>query len=401
MGNLYSQNSDSAQYPFPEAKQYSFGKMSTKITSDDAWDAYVRWKEKFVEACGENEVRIKKSQPQITVSEGIGYGAAIVVYAGDKELFDKLLNYHIARRNKNGMMNWYYENCETGDNKKNGATDAEMDLGIALVVATKQWPHDVRYKNEANKIIDSMQVHYFTMFEGVIIQKPGDEFGGSNCLNPSYFSPAYYRVFAEFKKEQNEVKKADFWTKAASDSYITLLKNAHKETGLVYAWTNAEGGDPKECYYEVTGSGVYNSYQYDACRTPWRIANDYLWFGTEDAKLWTQKITKFVNAPIYAQYGKTGNVWYGAGGIENVVDNYWHNGLRRINPEGHGYGHRHTVPFVGSFALASMSGTQEIVDLSMADFNAIKTDGYYESCLEVLYKFLATGNFWNPYNKNE
>jgi len=51
---------------------------------------------------------------------------------------------------------------------------------------------------------------------------------------------------------------------------------------------------------------------------------------------------------------------------------------------------------VGSFALASMATNQEYVDHCMKEFGALTATRYYESCLGLLYKLLATGNFWYP-----
>jgi hypothetical protein len=104
-----------------------------------------------------------------------------------------------------------------------------------------------------------------------------------------------------------------------------------------------------------------------------------------------------VKTPIYKQTAANGDLWYGAGGITNVVDGYWHNGLRRIDTVGAKYGHGHTIPFVGAFAVASMSSSQEDADVFMKEFQSLAPINYYESCLSVLYTFLATGNFWNPY----
>jgi endo-1,4-beta-D-glucanase Y len=394
------QLSFSQKYPFPQNVKYAYGVKSSKISNADVIKDYEKWKQDYVRMCGETEACVIKyiNNVQTTVSEGIGYGMAITVYMGDKVLYDKFLNYYVARTNKHGMMNWIYENCDSGDNQKNGATDADLDVIFSLVVATKQWPNEARYKPLVNELLDSLRKFNFIECNGIIVQKPGDDFGGCNCSNPSYYSPAYYKVFAKFKEELNQSESVIFWNKAAQDAYVTLLKNANPNTGLVYAWTNSEGKDPSDCYYEVSGSGTYNSYQYDACRTPWRISMDYLWFGDKQAETWLQKITNFVNAPVYKQVAPNGDFWYGAGGITNVVDSYWGNGLRRIDPTGVVYGHNHTIPFVGSFALASMVSNQSKVDEGMTDFNVLPATTYYQSCLVVLYKLLATGNFWNPYD---
>ncbi|MFO7868586.1 MAG: glycosyl hydrolase family 8 [Bacteroidales bacterium] len=397
MSTQFSRAQTATKFPFPQNVEYTQGNKSAHITDTEAMNAYTAWKQKFIRECGENEARVVKEDSTITVSEGIGYGLAITAYAGDKIIFDKLLNYYMARLNERGLMNWIYTDCETGNNKKNGATDGDLDAAIALLVAMKQWPTETSYADIAHAIIDSLQTHNFLMCEGIIVQKPGDDFGGCNCTNPSYYSPAYYRAFAQFKEDHTDMQGAAFWLQAAEDSYVTLNRNTNPHTGLVYAWTNHKGGDPENCYYEVSGSGVYNSYQYDACRTPWRIATDYLWWGTKEAEVWTQNITTFIETPIYNQFAEDGEIWYGAGGIENVVDNYWHNGLRRINPDAPTYGHRHSVPFVGSFALAAMSSSQRTTDRFMREFASVPAERYYESCLQVLYMFLASGNFWNPY----
>ncbi|MFW5852093.1 MAG: glycosyl hydrolase family 8, partial [Bacteroidota bacterium] len=172
------------KFPFPQNVEYAQGNKSVHITDTEAMNAYTAWKQKFIRECGDNEMRVVKEDSTITVSEGIGYGLAITAYAGDKNIFDKLLNYYMARLNERGLMNWIYTDCETGNNKKNGATDGDLDAAIALLVAMKQWPADTRYGGIAHAIIDSLQNHNFLMCEGIIVQKPGDDFGGCNCTNP-------------------------------------------------------------------------------------------------------------------------------------------------------------------------------------------------------------------------
>jgi len=394
--SVYS--SYSQAFPFPQNKQYPYGYISKAITPAYIQKNYEYWKQHAVYMCNTQEARIMKfpNDNQTTVSEGIAYGMLITAYMGDKQLFDNLLNYYSARTNCRGMMNWIYKDCETGDNKKNGATDADIDIAFALLVAAKQWPQDTRYKQKASMVIDSLQKYCFVVCNGEIVQKPGDDFGGCYCTNPSYYSPGYYKIFGLFKKQEGNLNAYSFWEKAYFDVYSTLLKNAHPITGLVYAWTNFEGKDPQNCYYEVTGSGTYNSYQYDACRTPWRITMDYVWFGNEQARDYLQRISRFVQAPIYAQYDSKGTIWYGAGGIQNIVDSYWTNGLRRINPDYADWGHRHAIAFVGSFALASMATSQSNVDICMNELSTLQALRYYESSLGLLYSLLASGNFWNP-----
>lgn len=76
--------------PFPANKTYSYGLIATTRNSQDAVANYATWKTNFVEACNNGRFRIKFDETSKTVSEGIGYGMLLSVYAGDKTLFDGL-----------------------------------------------------------------------------------------------------------------------------------------------------------------------------------------------------------------------------------------------------------------------------------------------------------------------
>ena len=64
--------------------------MASAKNSQDALDNYNIWKTNFVTACNNGRYRIKFDNPSETVSEGIGYGMLLSVYAADKTLFDGL-----------------------------------------------------------------------------------------------------------------------------------------------------------------------------------------------------------------------------------------------------------------------------------------------------------------------
>ena len=389
------------RFPFPHSETYPHGYTTRTFYHKSVMAAYQTWYGNFVQPCGNNELRVVNNSRNndLTVSEGIGYGLAIFAYMGYKENFDKMLNYYKARLNERGFMNWEYFGCETGNNKKNAAADADLDVAIALMVAMVQWADDKHYKKELDALLTAFEKHYFVNCDGLWVLKPGDDFGSCTCTNPSYYSPAYYRAFARYAEKQGKKKSAQFWDKVAADTYTVLLKNAHPHTGLIFAWTNAEGGDPTECGYQVAGSGTYNSFQYDACRMPWRIATDYLWWGNAQAKELLQRLTRFVNTPVWQQKEDDGSVWYGAGGIRNVIDGYYTNGLRKIDENGSIGGRNHTIPFVGGFALAAMASSQEDADEYMQEYASMTAKGYYASSLDVLYKLLAVGSFWNPVEK--
>lgn len=371
LGFFFGFSSYAQQYPYPQNLVYPYGYMSSNITNNDAWSEYQAWINSYYVECSGSEARINYNGN--TVSEGIGYGLVITAYAGDKVKFDKLWNYYNNRKNGSGVMHWEYSGCTTNASGTGAATDGDLDAVMGLLVAVHQWPGE-GYESKFETLANAIRTSEFTNC-GLIVQKPGDAWGGCDCTNPSYYAPGYYRAFAAYYNAKGDANNGNFWNQAANDSYVVLFANQHPSSGLVSAWTNSNGA-AGPCGGQVGGGGGADTYQYDACRTPWRIATDYLWWGSEDAHNFLVPIVNFVNTTV--------------GGITNVKDGYRHDGSLD--------GEWHNVPFVGSFALAGMATSQRDVDAYMSHFAGMNGDNYFNTCLAVMYKFLATGNFWNPYS---
>ncbi|MDA3883823.1 MAG: glycosyl hydrolase family 8 [Bacteroidales bacterium] len=368
---LLWQAASAQEFPYPQSQQHPYGYMSSNITTAQATAEYNDWISAYYVECSASEARIDYDGN--TVSEGIGYGLVITAYAGDKTKFDKLLNYYNNRKNGNGVMNWEYPGCSLSPSGSGAATDGDMDAAMGMLVAIHQWPGQ-GYEQDFEALASAMKNTEFTSCNGIIIQKPGDAWGGCDCTNPSYYSPGYYRAFAAYYTEKGDNTNASWWTQAADDSYVVLFANQHSSSGLVTAWTN-QNGDAGPCGGVAGGGGGPDTYQYDACRTPWRIATDYLWWGSSDAETFLLPMVNFVKTNV--------------GGIENVVDGY--------NHDGSVFGQWHNVPFVGSFALAAMTTSQSDANDFLGHFSTLSGDNYFNTCLSVMYKFLATGNYWNPY----
>lgn len=354
---------------FPANKTYANGLMATSRNSQDAKDAYNTWKTNFVEACTTGRYRVKFDDPSKTVSEGIGYGMLLSAYMGDKTLFDGFWQYYKDNRNTNGVMNWKINGC-SGTDGQNGATDAELDVAFALIVADYQWASTgtINYKTDAKTLIAAIKS--YEVEANTFVLKPGDVFGGSNITNPSYFAPGYYRAFGAFTND------ATFWNSVASQSYTTInanLINNNAVGGLVSDWCKADGN------YSSDANGYANQgkkYTYDAARTPWRIAIDYLWYGTDDAKTYSKKSSDFVRVNL--------------GGSANIKDGY--------NQNGTASGQWHNATFVGAFACAAMGGeNQTHLDASYTDLkNLNEPNSYFNHTLKTLYLLALTGDFYLP-----
>jgi endoglucanase len=342
-------------------KVYSNGLMPSTRSGADASSAYNTWKTNFVASCANGRYRVKFDDQSQTVSEGIGYGMLLAAYASDKTLFDGLWNYYKDNRNGNGVMNWKIGGC-SGIVGANGATDGDEDAAMALIVANSVWGSTgtINYQNDGKALIAAIKSK--EVESGSFVLKPGDQFGGSSNTNPSYFAPGYYRAFGAFTND------ASFWGSVASKCYAIINANLSTHNaagGLVSDWCQA--------------SGAYSqgqTYSYDACRTPWRIAVDYAWYGTADAKTYSQKSSDFARVTI--------------GGTKNIKDGY--------NQNGSVTGQWHNSAFVGGFASAAMGGgNQSHLDASYADLISCNdASSYFNQSLKTLYLFLLTGNFYLP-----
>ncbi|WP_051312878.1 glycosyl hydrolase family 8 [Sporocytophaga myxococcoides] len=370
-------------YAYPQNRSYPFGfqqnvKSKTEASAiADSW--YNDWKSRWVETCG-SSARVKDGDGK-TYSEGIGYGMLLAVYRGDKTLFDGLWAYYKNNMNNHGLMNWCRTSCGGGSCGDNGATDGDLDAAMGLVIASCQWPSG-SYAADAKTLITNIKNWEFTTCSGLTVQKAGDWLGGCNCTNPSYFSPGYYRAFAQFVPDQSS-----FWLKAADDSYTVLLKSAHTTTGLIPAWSDSDGGigGSGDCdKIQQNGGGTRSDYQFDAARAPWRVAIDYLWWGTPSAKTWLTKLTGWV---------KSGP------GISGIKAGYKRDGSQNVD-------YRNSA-FTGAFALAAMASSQDDANsffnwwtqnsVTSGNVGSRLDDApYFQNSLRTIYVLLATGNMWYP-----
>jgi len=351
--------------PFPQNVDYPYGYQTSLISAIDLQITYERWKKLYLKSCDEM-YRVCVDDTTITISEGMGYGMLLTAYFGEKERFDKLFDFYKSKRTSkaHNLMAWDVT-CD-GVSDSGSATDGDLDVAFALIVAHYQWGDN--YLDEARDIISILKENYFVDCDGLYTMKPGGHWGGCDLTDVSYYTPAYFRIFAE------ETKDA-FWDTVADDAYTILDNGANAITGLVPDWQSYDGvpgGNPH--------SGRVDYYGYDACRTPWRISLDYLWNSNEDAKSWCIQISNFADSI----------------GADSIVDGYDLNGTPR--------GQYNNGPFVGGFAVGGMSHSQAMVDSFASRLLYLDSvgwdDQYFNLSLRCLYTLVLTGNFWKPGTTN-
>lgn len=356
--------------PFPRDAAMGNGCVKpTGATGKQLIEAFLNWKKTFVVAAGDG---LRVVSPEIdggaTVSEGIAYGMLIAVYMNDQPLFDGLLKYWKANPSGDSMlMTWKIPGGA------NSASDADEDAAFALIQASKQWGGT--YLNDAKTLLTQMAAKDVTA-ENVL--KPGNNFGGADLTNPSYFAPAYYRLFATV-----DTGNAAKWNGVVTSTYQYLNK-IEGDNGLVPAWCSNSCGS--------RGGGGYvdhDMYQYDSHRTPWRMALDVCWNNNADAKDYVNKITKtFVAMSDTEGLGMLADIYSGSGTAKTGASS-------------------NSMSIIGTAAVGAMAtgdathkafldrAYQFLIDASYNTDPMYKASGYtyYNATVGLLTALTLTGNF--------
>jgi endo-1,4-beta-D-glucanase Y len=228
------------------------------------------------------------------------------------------------------------------------ASDADIDMAWALIMAAIQWQDPV-YLIEARQIITAMSTHNVAS-DGMLL--PGDSWGSTDRTYPDYFSPAYFRVFAEVSGNRN-------WSGAIINKNYQILADVSGQYGLVPDYTT-------RTYMHTT------AYGYDACRMPWRIAMDWCWNGEPRAKAYLDKIGAFFNSQLP---------------VTNFGDGYSLTGQKTSN-----FGN---MAFIGTAGVAGMAGWPQLLNDAFT-YGATGTGGntqYYQQSLRLLTMMMMSGNF--------
>ncbi|MBO7060332.1 MAG: hypothetical protein J6W54_04450 [Fibrobacter sp.] len=244
--------------------------------------------------------RPKSETPGDAVSEGVGYGMLVALYANDQTTFNKMWE-----KASEIMWNGDYHDWHMSPDGKipmdghGAATDAEEDIALALIFADKlvsagKWTAytspflNKTYAEQAQKLLNKMWDTQQILSSGIVA--PGAGWGGDYFVNPGYFSPAWYKVFEKF--DQTDGNR---WKTAVDKCYEIISKSPGYSMGMVPDWMTPQGG-----WVGSEGLG-YNAYFEsraffkDAIRILWRVAIDAIWFDESRAKEFLKNALKFIN----------------------------------------------------------------------------------------------------------
>ncbi len=330
-------------------------------------EAYTRWKAKFVN--GEGAVYSPEQNNKI-ISEGIGYGMLITAAMGDKATFDRIWGWAKGRTsNGTTLLGW--------DNGSGGsATDADTDMGYALLMAGKQWGGT--YTAEGTSLLGAARSGDVDS-ESFLLA--GNSWGGDKRFNPSYFSPGFYRAFGSN------------WSAVTTTNY-TLLNTCDSQfsgasDGLVPDWCQRSGAPMAPSGAQVTSGSLCPTgqacYTYDAARTPWRIGYDVCTGGTSGKAY----VDRFL-AKMASQYQNGARIDLLKAGWDSMGASL----AAAVNNE---------MAFIGPVGVAAMASSTQVAMRDRAFRTVLdiierpeyyKT--YYSTTLGMLSLLMMSGNWPGP-----
>lgn len=240
----------------------------------DSWQSYKR---NFIT----DEGRVfDPYRDHATTSEGQSYALLRAVWMNDRKTFDRVLswtNQNLKLTNNNLFAwNWSNENGIWKIKDEGTAPDADEDIALALLFAYREWKTEA-YLSQAQGIIADIWQYEVKEINGRSYLTGGNWAARSEepALNPSYFAPYAYRIFAEVDLEHN-------WWEVIDTSYEILERSSQerlsgtKAVGLPPDWVvlskNGELISPQTSYPNFS-----DHYSFDAFRVPWRVALDWEW----------------------------------------------------------------------------------------------------------------------------
>ena len=390
------------------------------------------------------------SKGQITCSESMGYGMLMLAYmagadehfrnnsisnqnlkvVGDRQLtikcyfdgmFRSLMNWPTTQgtqiSGKRYLMAWELVTDTAGGSWRNtgssasSATDGDLDMAYALLLADKQWGSDGRYnyRDYALKMIQSMWNDIVDRSNNSYHLKVGNwagtgASGSSRVSRPSDFMLGHLRTY-------KAVDTANDWQAVinATNNIIGQITNQqnpvngllpgfvilNRSTGI---WTPNQSGQNGGAWNESAASD--HRYDWNACRVPWRLGTDILVYGDSNiqygpAPLKNITLGNTCIKPLYEFLLRGSTNAGGAGNSFSAVSrNHFMDGTGAATGAGSAY----SSPV--ALAAAAYGTPSEMESAWSYMRNLSRQNNQYGDYINVLCMIAASGNWWAPELRN-
>lgn len=400
----------SANYPFPVHNIYSSGIIKPNVDQDEMDEVikalYLEWKERYVVTppsllnisyifYNQDGTSIPKNA--VCVSEGQGYGMIIAAFMAGFDpdaqvLFDNLYRYYRAFPSMitPSLMGWQQVLVEdeiiyAPGGGSNSATDGDMDIAFALLLADKQWGSQsgegaINYLSQAQEVMTGIltkdvNAQISVLKLGNWVKNNDVKFG--KATRPSDFMLNHLRNFSASSENSD-------WDLVMNKTYSIineLFTNYSPTTGLLPDFSENISGSYIPARASFLEREVDGSYSWNSCRTPWRIALDYILSGDDRALDQLTQLNSWIRS-------KTKNK------PANIKSGYQLDGSALVT-----YGN---LAFSTPFAVSAMidASNQEWLNKLWTFTSSRPTNevNYFDNTLRLLCLIAVSGNWWTPIN---
>jgi endo-1,4-beta-D-glucanase Y len=379
--------------PFPQAVSYAGcikPAVSQATMNSDVSSYYTYWKGKYLKTGLSSLPGGYYIQGEITgspdgftplgSSEGQGYGMVIVALmagfdANAKTYFDGLYKTARAFRSVNHqhLMGWVVADNIAAQGHFDSATDGDMDIAYALILAHYQWGSGgtINYLQEAINTINAIKLKNVTNNNRLNL---GDwDSKTTYDSRPSDWMMDHMRAFYAVTNDQT-------WLNVINNLYSvynSFIANYSPNTGLItdFVINNPVQPCPPNFLDEYPET---NTWSYNACRVPLRIVMDYAQYGSTSSQTISNKLVNWVKSA-------TGS------NAANIQAGYNMNGT-----PGNDVNYQAAV-FIAPFVAASVVNSANQTFLNNG-WNLIKgmKENYYNDSYNLQCMLFISGNWWKP-----
>lgn len=297
---------------YPIARILRSDIKTSKEIAENTWSGYKYY---FIDRGG----RVRRPKEKDTVSEGQAYAMLRAVWMDDKETFDRCYRWtenNLSRQNETGdnLLAWHWKGGKVLDWMP--ASDADVDYALSLIFADSRWKNSAPpgvedYGEKAKRILnDILRLETYTTANGRLYLSPwildNKEHIEIFPVNPSYYSPAHFQIFYRFSRDKQ-------WLELVDTTYYILGSLSRRfdgksGVGLIPDWCSVDNNDR---FYRLEGKNT--GFGWEAVRIPFRLAMDYFWFDSQEAKdFFKLGLSDFVerewreNGVIFCEYDYSG-----------------------------------------------------------------------------------------------
>ena len=354
---------------------------------------YDRWKSAYVrQGCGGFYILTgggTGTDVGDTVSEGHGYGMVIeAIMAGHdpnaRTIFDGMYNFYkkFHASSSSWLMDWTVDvgaGCVVPSGGHDTATDGDLDIAFALLLANKQWGSSgkINYLAAAESAISavkSLEVNSTSHLTLLGDWAKGDSTYGTGT-RPSDFMLDHFKAFGRATGDTA-------WTSTVNSTYnlISFMQSTYASStqllpDFVVNTTSTAKPAPSNYLEDITDG----QYAYNSCRVPWRIGTDFVTSGDSRAKAALTKLNSWIKS-------KTSST------PSNIRDGYKLDGSTGSAQSGW------DLAFEAPFGVSAMvdSTNQAWLNAIWSHTSSVSNQGYFEDSIKMISMIVMSNNWWAP-----